>query len=158
MNKREVCEYLGKSKRSVETYISSGRLTAKYFNGPNGKTTVFDRADVAAFKDRMSETYDPVIKDPAGALALVKAQPVAVAPPARVFEPLPPAAHQPPAAPTPRVKPWLTLEEAEAFSGLTARWLLTQAESAKPLVTVRDMGRHTRGGRWRFFRGDLVKG
>lgn len=53
---------------------------------------------------------------------------------------------------------WLTLDEAAEFSGLTKGWLLAQASSVVPMLEIRDMGKHARGGRWRFFRGDLERG
>lgn len=61
-------------------------------------------------------------------------------------------------------RPWLTLDEAAEYSGLTKRWLLAQAEDAErqadpggwPIV-IRDMGKHSPGGRWRFHRDCLDK-
>src|ERR1035438_6442490 len=53
--------------------------------------------------------------------------------------------------------PWLTIEEAVAWSGLTKRWLLECAKGRLLPVDpwaephhIRDMGKGTRGGRWRF--------
>lgn len=54
-------------------------------------------------------------------------------------------------------RPWLTLDEAVEFSGLTRPWLLHEAEAGQGSIAIRDMGKHTRGGRWRFFRDDLGK-
>jgi hypothetical protein len=66
MSKTEVCEYLGKSKRTVEGYVASGRLAAQYFNGPNGKTSIFERFKVEIFKEEMeSERLIPVVREPA---------------------------------------------------------------------------------------------
>jgi 3-oxoacyl-ACP reductase-like protein len=58
MSKREVCEYLGKSKRTVETYITRGKLQVKYFNGANGRTAEFQRPDVEALKRGLEEHWD----------------------------------------------------------------------------------------------------
>jgi hypothetical protein len=59
-------------------------------------------------------------------------------------------------------RPWLTLEEAEEYSGLTKRWLLQCATNelgeesvTAQSVAVRDMGKHSPGGRWRFHRESL---
>jgi hypothetical protein len=55
MSKPEVCEYLGKSKRTIETFVSRGRLGVSYFAGANGKTAQFRRAEVEAL-DRELKT------------------------------------------------------------------------------------------------------
>ena len=66
-------------------------------------------------------------------------------------------------------QPWLTLDEAAAFSGLTKRWLLALAKAKWPIpitetgtstvagIAIRDMGKHAPGGRWRFHRESLEK-
>jgi hypothetical protein len=56
------------------------------------------------------------------------------------------------------LRPWLTLDEAAEYSGLTRAWLLKEAEAGENAITVRDMGKHARGGRWRFLRADLGRG
>lgn len=72
MSKTEVCAYLGKSKRTIESYVSSGRLPAKYVNGPNGKTATFERADVDAVKTAQGEVWDSNAKPrPSAGIALV---------------------------------------------------------------------------------------
>ena len=58
MSKPEVCAFLGKSKRSVETYIATGRLAVGYFHGPNGKTAIFKRADLEALKRTFEEVWE----------------------------------------------------------------------------------------------------
>jgi hypothetical protein len=52
-------------------------------------------------------------------------------------------------------RPWLTLPEAAEQSGLTERWLVQAAE--KNTRGIRDMGRGSRGGRWRFHRSFLAR-
>lgn len=141
MNKREVIEHLGRSKRTIETYISEGRLPVVYINGPNGKQAEFDAAAVEALKRDLDtpmvralpvETAMQTIAPTLAPLAesLVSAL--------RGFRPE-------------LVKPWLTLSEASEYSGLTKKWILHQGRT----ITMRDMGRGARGGRWRFFRDDL---
>jgi hypothetical protein len=56
-----------------------------------------------------------------------------------------------PAAP----RPWLTLAEAVEYSGLTRPWLLDRAKAGG--IAIRDMGKHSRGGRWRFNREELAR-
>ena len=58
----------------------------------------------------------------------------------------------------PAPRPWLTLDEAVEYSGLSRRWLLKEAEAGQGAIEIRDMGKHARGGRWRFLRDDLGKG
>jgi len=50
LTKREVIEALGKSKRTIETYIKDGRLACTYINGRNGRQALFDADAVAALK------------------------------------------------------------------------------------------------------------
>jgi hypothetical protein len=195
MSKAEVCQYLGKSKRTIDSYMASGRLAVRFFHGKNGRQSIFDRDNVDRLKAELETpmvrlTPDPSVPSggrgawrdqlvPMNEYGERKAAQLAAAPAPGETAALSlnknglssdpfaglavhlaalARAYPAPAAEPPRVKPWLTLDEAVAFSGLTARWLLEQAKSDKPLVTVREMGRGARGGRWRFFRGDLVKG
>lgn len=157
MTKRDVIEYLGKSKRTVETYIAGGRLAVAYINGPNGKQATFDRADVERFKREMDEPM-------ARAVAVQQhesngtAHPssMAVAPVAR-----PDALQQILASllqgyPMQRPKPWLTLQEAVEFSGLPASYLVQMAENGSGTIRAIDVGRRE-GGRWRFHRASLAK-
>jgi hypothetical protein len=168
MSKAEVCDYVGKSKRTIDSYIATGRLRVGYFNGPNGKTGIFQRADVEALKkDLEAPTYRAVVPPaerersrdgyqalqivapPAGA-ALTQQQPAADAFTA-LAEHLAKLAAYPARSP----KPWLTLDEAVEWSGLTRGYLLYLTET--DAVGVRDMGKHSRGGRWRFNREALAK-
>src|SRR5215471_20942044 len=57
LSKREVCAVLGKSKRSVETYVRSGRLPVAYVKGKNGNTAVFQRSAVEQFKKELAEDW-----------------------------------------------------------------------------------------------------
>lgn len=113
MSKAEVCEYLGKSKRTIETYVSSGRLPAKYFNGPNGKTAIFERADVEAVANAEGELWEaaaPKATAPTS-LALVPAAVTALTPLAdRLIEALA-ARHALPV--------YVSLKDACALTGLS---------------------------------------
>lgn len=45
---------------------------------------------------------------------------------------------------------WMTLDEAVTVSQLSRAWLLAAAEAGT--VSVRDMGKGARGGRWRYLK------
>ena len=49
MTKQEVCDFLKKSKRTIEGYVKAGRLGQQYAEAPNGVRAMFDRAQVEAF-------------------------------------------------------------------------------------------------------------
>jgi predicted DNA-binding transcriptional regulator AlpA len=69
LTKHEVIALLGKSKRTIDTYMSDGRLPYHYVQGPNGKQAEFDAGDVERLK-RVLDT--PILPDPKGvALARV---------------------------------------------------------------------------------------
>ena len=164
MTKAEVIEYLGKSKRSVETYVSSARLRAKYVHGANGKTLSFERADVEAFKVSMEAPWEPnapIQRAVPAAVATAQMSapaPTAIQAYAANVDPLAALAallNRP--AESPKPKDWLTLDEAVTVSGLTRTWLLNETASRKPLVAIRDMGKGARGGRWRFNRVSLER-
>lgn len=142
MTKREVIEYLGRSKRTIETYISEGRLPVVYINGPNGKQAEFDREAVEALKRDLDTPMVRAIPETAVQAIAPTLAPLAesLVSALRGFHPE-------------LVKPWLTLSEASEYSGLTKAWLMEQGFVHG--ITVRDMGSGSRGGRWRFFRDDL---
>ena len=130
MTKREVCAHLGKSKRTVETYISDGRLPCEYVNGPNGKQLSFRAEDVERMKrdiDMPIARTPPVCTDtatpvPSTALAYrADSDPFAglAAHLARLGAAFP---SKPPA-----LKPYVTLAEAVEYSGLPAAFLISQA-------------------------------
>ena len=149
--KREVIDFLGKSKRTVEIYISDGRLPCQYFNGPNGRTAVFERAAVERLK---ADLDTPMVRalvapgdvsrkdakfttgslddtDGAGnALALLQKPDLA-----NVFASALASFARNTSAPV--VKPWLTLQEAVDYSGLPAPYLVRAARKG----TIRAVGR-----------------
>lgn len=167
LSKREVVEYLGKSKRTIEIYIADGRLACEYFNGPNGRTAVFRRAIVEALKRDLDTPMYRATKEAASAsfnqgnlhlskepsAALVPAAPDPFAGLAAHLAKL--AAAFP--APAPVVKPWLTVDEAAEVSGLPQAWLLKQARKnghgAKCIVAM-NVGTEKRAV-WRFSREAL---
>jgi hypothetical protein len=133
MNKREVCDLLGRSKRTVESYIKDG-LPVAYIRGQNGNTAVFDRAAVEAWQRRKDEAWQNEERWHKAKPALA-APSVAVAPTSAASDPLASlAAHLAklaaafPSRP-PAVGKWLTLDQAAEQSGLPKSWLLAQARS-----------------------------
>jgi hypothetical protein len=148
MNKAEVCEYLGKSKRTVEGYVASGRLAAEYFNGPNGKTSIFERFKVEIFKEEMeSERLIPAVKEPA-ALARV-ATPIhtndkyladAIAQFGEALRTFEPITHT----------TYVSLKDACAITGLSAATIRALAEGVE--IKTRPYG-----GGVRYRRADLEK-
>jgi excisionase family DNA binding protein len=52
VNKIEVSEYLGVSKRQVEKLVASGKLSVVYEMIDNRRTAVFNRAEVEAHKEQ----------------------------------------------------------------------------------------------------------
>lgn len=157
MTKREVIDFLGKSKRSVENYIASGALARGYIDGPNGKTAIFDRAEVEAFKARAAEVWEPARKHESRNSALVVTPPDFTVAGPRV--PAPSALHHfladvLKAYPAAQPKPWLTLAEAVEYSGLPASWLLAQARERK--LRAVNVGTGKRDF-WRFNREALAK-
>jgi hypothetical protein len=185
MTKKEVIEYLGKSKRTVETLIAAGRLPVSYFNGPNGKQASFEAQAVEHLKVQMetpmvrarpapseTSTANPnsihdsgatlVLSSPAmTAVATAMAEAVRAALQGAALVAQLPAGPQG-AALVAKPKPWLTAEEAEEFSGLPKRWLLKMARDpeAGPGIHVASCVMAMNVGtennpKWRFNRGAL---
>lgn len=175
--KAAAAKLLGMSLRQIERREKEGFIEKRTLDRLPTESTgrvVYSRADLIALKAGTPNTHARVVADapaphmfpgsefPAAernALAVVR-QPQAPADPfaglaahlARLS-----AAFPSPAAVVAALKPWLTLDEAVEFSGLTRPWLLHEAEAGQGSIAIRDMGKHTRGGRWRFLRDDLGK-
>lgn len=154
MTKREVIEYLGKSKRTIETYIGDGRLPVRYCNGPNGKAAIFDRANVEAFKLELAAIWEPA-RRPAtaeGGTALTPISPRQLAPIAPSFDAAAIRSAITEAITSTRVKPWLGIDDAARFSGLPKSWLRLKAPSG--MYGAVNVGTDTRE-RWMFSRNAL---
>jgi excisionase family DNA binding protein len=154
LTKREVIEYLGKSKRTVETMIAQGRLPAQYFNGPNGKQAAFARADVERLK---GEIETPMVR-PAARLEAAVETAKSLAPLAEAIAAALRTALQ---ADVPKPRAWLTLDEAVEYSGLPKSYLLALARGGgdathrKPDFAV-NVGTGTKEF-WRFNREALSR-
>lgn len=174
MTKKEVIEYLGKSARTIETLVRAGRLPVKYFNGSNGKQASFERADVDRLKAdiavpmvRATASYapapavapvvSPAVSNDTGLVPFGSDAPAAVA----LAQSIAVALRDGLRGESPRgdePKPWLTLDEAAAWSGLPKSWLLAQAraDSLMSSVVIINVGTRERP-RWRFNREALKK-
>lgn len=164
LTKPEACALLGKSKRTVETLVAKGRLAVGYVQGPNGKTARFRRADVEALKAELDTPSMRAVVPANGAQngpevprdgserRSVWGDPDWLANFATLTRALPPALPAPEAPP--RVKPWLSLGEASAWSGLPSAWLLAQARAGK--IRAVQVGTGTREF-WRFSREGLER-
>ena len=142
MSKPEVCEYLGKSKRTIETLVARGRLKIGYYKGPNGRTGVFDRADVEALKHEIGTapqrdiTYraTPVPESQRdirqGFLHIRREKPAEVSPDAIAQLAAAIRTAQPPALP-PTLTPHMSLSEAVEYSGLPAAFLVAEARAGR---------------------------
>lgn len=145
MTKSQVCKYLGKSKRSIESYVAKGLLSVEHMAGPNGTVAVFDRAAVRKFKTDWANrfSYESLAEKgaivPAGPIALAPrpAKPLALPAPAAApgpdnsgFEAL--AAHLAKLSalyPDPTLAVYVPLDEAARLSGLPKTFLLQQAKA-----------------------------
>ena len=142
LGKEEVAELLDKSIRTVLNMAKEGTIKSKLERNPKTghKNVLFDAEDARRLRDQPDP---PLMRKPAV---------VQVDAPAS-FAPI----REAPASP----RPWLTLDEAAEFSGLTKRWLLAEAEREPKAygidIAVRDMGKHSPGGRWRFHRESLAR-
>jgi predicted DNA-binding transcriptional regulator AlpA len=160
LTKRDVIELLGKSKRTIDTYMADGRLPYDYVTGANGKQAAFSREDVERLKRELetpiratpgstvARTPGAVVATDSSRIEPYRADPQAIA--GTIAAVLREALH----APAP-VRPWLTLHEAVAWSGLPASYLVRAAKEGK--VKALNVARN--GGRafWRFNRDDLQR-
>jgi hypothetical protein len=159
MSKKEACEFLGKSPRTVADYMATGKLAVRYVNGRNGRQAVFAREDV----ERLKRDFDtPDVRavaaappDGSGTVLSLATRPAPnVDSLAALFARL-----APPAAAT---RPWLTLDEASAFSGLPKSFLLATARDPQSgagdyvatCVVALNVGSEKRVS-WRFSRAAL---
>ena len=164
LTKKEAAERLNRSEPRVANMAQeegvqetpAKPLKSRKMENPKTKqvVTLIHAGDVEAVLFQR-DNPDKVIKvsdKPESPNNLQRAAPAAVATP-------PPEIHLHMANPPAPQRPWLTLNEAMAWSGLTKRWLKRQAEDVLcgGGISVLDMGKGTRGGRWRFLRDSLGK-
>lgn len=154
LSKREVIQILGKSKRTVEGYVKTGRLAAQYFTGPNGLQLSFRAEDVERLKRDIDTPVPRVVVVP-------EAEVPADKPSAALGPHIPDAsrfqhflAEVLRARTVDRLRPWLPLAEAAEYSGLPASYLLAQARAGT--MRAVNVGSGTKEF-WRFHRAGLAK-
>lgn len=141
LTKPDAAALLGVATRQIERREAAGQLRKRTLPRAPGETSarvVYSRADLLALKAGAPNEYAADNGTPTTALAAAGVPFDFVGAFASALAALKPD------APAPR--PWLTLDEAAAASGLTARYLLANVDYLQAL----DLGAHTRGGRWRF--------
>jgi hypothetical protein len=139
IERREAADRLKVSERTVLLYAQSGKITTKKErNASNQIATMFHAGDV----ERMAYSRD----NPEAAQA---AQPTTLqALRGGELATQPEKVHALQALQPLGV--WMTVDEAVEHSHLSRSWLTAAAQAGT--VTVRDMGKGARGGRWRFYR------
>jgi len=120
IGKAEAARRLKRSERTVLEWADAGKIQSRRVQAPSGQTVrELHAGDIERLiYERAHPAPQP---DPPKAAIALQTRALAL--------PQPPAVPQPPASP----RPWLTLDEAAAFSGLTKRWLLAQAEAKWPI-------------------------
>ena len=131
MTKREVCDALGKSMRTVSEYMAKGKLPVQYVSGTNGRQAFFKSEDVQRLKGEFEtplvkvvpagkESISPAVSNDAGggALAFVRNPPPGASD-ASVVAAFKAAMYERPAEP----KPFMDIEAASLYSGLPERLL-----------------------------------
>ena len=170
LTKLEACELLGKSKRTVDNYVSDGRLPMHYVAGPNGRESRFALADVERVKRDNAppipravpvRSIDPLDKLVAEADQLRREiAPRALVPVRSDVDPFAGlAAHLAKLAaafptPAPVLGTWLSLDEAATRSGLPKSWLVAQAKAGAAFAM--NVGSEKRAA-WRFRVDALAK-
>jgi hypothetical protein len=135
MNRREAANYLGKSARSVATYVAEGKLKQSLIKGRTGMEAFFEEADLERFKRELETPLVRVAPEPGTLVPVESAN--SLAPLAAAF-----AAALRTALPSPESAevtretylaekrarwPWLTLADAAQQSGLPKSYLLRRA-------------------------------
>jgi len=156
LRKADAAKILGKSERTVAYLMSSGKLPVGYVSGPTGRQAMLRRADVERIKKEFETPIvvtgegGEVAAPPAAALVRMRAggDPFTgimaqLAAFARAF----PA----PASLADVARPWLTVKEAAAWTGLPARWLLEKAKAGELRAVNVGLTRES----WRFSRDGL---
>ncbi len=129
VNKSEACKILGRSRRMIDGYIASGKLTAFYISGKFGREVRFKREDVQRLK---SDLENPIPRDapPPSALSAVPAIARGPAPDAIAQLAAAIRTAQPAALP-PTLTPHMSLSEAVEYSGLPAAFLVAEARAGR---------------------------
>jgi excisionase family DNA binding protein len=155
LTKVEAAEFLGCASRTLLRWIASGKLASHTVRGPSGQNeTRIDKASAEALKREFDTPALRGVPSPGTEMSLAVQE---VAPIAREFSAsLGAALKEIAGAMREGPKPWLTIDEAVEFSGLSRAWLMRQVSAETKDIAIRDMGKNARGGRWRFSKDSLA--
>ena len=156
LTRAEACEQLGCSPRTLNRYVADGRIVSYYMRGASGQQEArFRPHEVAALKAELDVPAIRAVTPPAvQALATVAAPAIREigdsvgAALAKIADAMRPAA---------TAKPWLTLDEAAAYSGLPKAFLLRVAvarQRPEHVPIAVNVGSEARVS-WRFNREEL---
>ena len=160
MNKKQAAEFLGVSVRALERYVQQGKLTVRYEKGKTRPTANFDQRELEAFKeDLIQPTINPALESrqiPTDVYDETDITPVNVAEfgeftvvdrLAGMVEMLITRGDKKPTVPI-ESKILLTLDEAQAMSGLSKRYL-------REAINQGNLKAKQIGKSWRLKRSDL---
>jgi hypothetical protein len=171
LSKRDAARLLGVGERQIERQAAAGKIRTRREPRQPHQTAapvLFSREDVEAIKAGTPNYYPVVEKRPAAgsndAGAVASGEPetqeskaiLPAAPAAPAGAALERLAQLLAAPPAPPAKPWLSISEAAAFSGLPAAFLRRHAPDLAPIGYAVDV---SRGGRprWRILRAALER-
>jgi hypothetical protein len=148
LTKHEVIALLGKSKRTIDTYMKDGRLPYHYVHGPNGKQAEFHAADVERLKRDLDTPIERgVVERAPNGLALVPDTVAALTPLVDEIASAIRCIDLTPQASAPRAV-YVSLKDACAITGLSAATIRALAEGVE--IKTRPYG-----GGVRYRRADL---
>lgn len=160
MNKKQAAEFLGVSVRALERYVQQGKLTVRYEKGKTRPTANFDQRELEAFKEELNQpTIKPAVESrqiTTDVYDETDITPVNVAEfgeftvvdrLAGMVEMLITRGDKKPTVPI-ESKILLTLDEAQAMSGLSKRYL-------REAINQGNLKAKQIGKSWRLKRSDL---
>ena len=125
MNRQQAAEYLGVSVRSIDSYISKGKIGVRYERSPKGRTAVLDLDDLEELKQSLNETVHRPRTAPASTpLPVIVQQPSAL--PANINISPGPIRERSLLLTEIASKPVLKLKEAAQLSGFSKQFLLNE--------------------------------
>lgn len=143
LTKQEVCDFLGKSQRTVEGYVKAGRLPQQYAQGQSGPRALYERGAVEAFAKELANPAQELIPTP----GLAVSKPAFVAGDQKGLAEF--LAHYAAGFSTPpaSVGFWADVDFAAELSGLPKRYLIAQAKAGAPWALNVGQGKRAI---WRF--------
>ncbi len=141
VSKPDAARYLGKSARTIEQYVTDGRLPAQYITGAHGLQAKFYHSDLIRLKEVLDTPTVRAVSSSSNGPSPPPADPTAVAritefeSGARLMGQLLKGRYEPPAP-----KRWMTLDQAADYSGLPTA-VLRRAVRKKTLAAIRHLSR-----------------